>query len=98
MITGCNFGQELLLEYVWKLFKCWKIRVNHDTPGPDSTLLPLLLASLPRRLMSLPRLLISLPRRLPVKLPTSLPLRLTRLGRRLPGDTKILGIGVGGRT
>jgi hypothetical protein len=67
---------------------------------PDTlpTSLPLLLTSLPRRLVSLPLLLNSLPRWPPDKLPTSLPLRLAMLGRRLPGDTTILGVGVGGRT
>lgn len=63
-----------------------------------ATSLPFLLTSLPRRLVSLLLLLNSLPRWLPDELPTSLPLRLTRLVRRLPGDTTMLGVGVGGRT
>lgn len=87
----------------------WAIRVQknklrYNTPGPGSTSLPLLLTSLPRLLASLPRrlillrLLASLPRRLPARLSNSLPLRLARLERRLPGDTTIVGVGVGGCT
>jgi hypothetical protein len=87
--------------------KSEKKKLSYNTPGPGSTSLPLLLTSLPRRPISLPRLLASLPRRLisllrllaslPRRLPArpsnSLPLRLARLARRLPGDTTIVGVG-----
>jgi hypothetical protein len=96
---------------LWAL-RLQKKKLNYNTPGPGSTSLPLLLTSLPRRPMSLPRLLASLPlrlisllrllaslpRRLPARLSNSLPLRLARLERRLPGDTMIVGVGVGGCT
>lgn len=102
--TGTVNQESLYPATLWAV-RVQKKKLRYNTPGPGSTSLPLLLTSLPRRPISLPRrlisllrLLASLPRRLPARLSNSLPLRLARLERRLPGDTTIVGVGVGGCT